>query len=54
MGKQKVRREKKDVRQAKDELRDDKRSGNNKQVRESKQDLRDEKQEVKKARKRKK
>lgn len=51
MGKQKVQKEKKDVRKAKDDLRDDRKHGTDKQVKRSKQELRDEKKDVKKARK---
>lgn len=51
MGKQKVQKEKKDVRKAKDDLRDDRKHGSAKQVKRSKQELRDEKKDVKKVKK---
>jgi hypothetical protein len=45
----KVKQEKRDVHEAKQDLRDDKKHGSNKDVRESKEDLQDEKQDLKKA-----
>jgi hypothetical protein len=45
----KVKQEKRDVREAKQDLRDDKKHGSNKDVRESKEDLHDEKQDLKRA-----
>ena len=44
-----VKQEKRDVREAKQDLKDDQKHGSNKDVRESKDDLQDERQDLKKA-----